>query len=50
MPLAFVSPNLTRKILEGRQPIDLTADSLIKRADLPLDWQDQKEVLDLRRI
>ncbi len=47
MPLAFVSPKLTREILEGRHPIDLTADSLIKRVDLPLDWQDQKEVLGL---
>ena len=47
MPLAFVSPKLTREILEGRHPIDLTADSLIKRVDLPLDWQDQKKVLRL---
>lgn len=47
MPLAFVSPKLTREILEGRHPGDLTADSLIKRMHLPLDWRKQNDLLGL---
>jgi len=41
MPLAFVSPKLTLEILQRRYPIDLTADSLVKQADIPLEWQAQ---------
>jgi len=45
MPLAFVSPRLTRQILEGQHPPDLTADRLIKRIELPLDWESQDAAL-----
>jgi site-specific DNA recombinase len=45
MPLAFLAPNIVEAILAGGQPADLTAEMLIKRTDLPLDWADQKALL-----
>jgi len=42
MPLAFLSPDIIEAILSGSQPVDLTAETLIKRTDLPVDWVDQK--------
>ena len=45
MPLAFVSPKLTREILQGRHPVDLTTDSLIKHTNLPLDWHKQNALI-----
>jgi hypothetical protein len=47
MPLAFLAPDIVVAILEGTQPVDLTAEKLVKRTDLPLDWALQKELLDL---
>jgi len=42
--LAFLSPELVEVILQGRQPVDLTATRLIE-LDLPLDWTDQHTLL-----
>ena len=40
--LAFLAPDITRAILEGQQPIDLTAKRLISSAlKIPLLWSDQ---------
>ncbi len=49
MPLAFLSLNLTRRALEGLQSPDLTADRLIKAAELPLDSMTQEVNLDPRK-
>ena len=45
MPLAFLAPEIVEAILAGTQPVDLTAQKLTKRTDLPLDWAEQKTLL-----
>jgi len=42
--LAFLSPQLVEAILQGRQPIALTATRLTE-LDLPLDWSEQRRLL-----
>jgi hypothetical protein len=42
LKLAFLAPDITAAILEGRQPAHLTADMLIKMPDLPLSWAGQR--------
>jgi site-specific DNA recombinase len=42
--LAFLSPELVEAILQGRQPIELTATRL-SELDLPLDWTEQHRLL-----
>jgi DNA invertase Pin-like site-specific DNA recombinase len=42
--LAFLSPELVEAILQGRQPVELTATRLTE-LDLPLDWTEQHELL-----
>jgi len=43
--LAFASPAIVEAICQGHQPADLTAETLLKRIDLPLEWSAQREVL-----
>jgi len=43
----FVVPQIVEAILGGRQPTDLSAETLIKRIDLPLSWAEQKALLGL---
>lgn len=45
LPLAFLAPDLTLAILEGRHPVTLTAERLKRLAVLPLDWNDQRALL-----
>jgi hypothetical protein len=42
--LAFLSPKLVEAILQGRQPVELTATRLTE-LDLPLDWREQHKLL-----
>jgi site-specific DNA recombinase len=42
--LAFLSPELVDAILQGRQPVELTATRLTE-LDLPLDWTEQRRLL-----
>jgi hypothetical protein len=42
--VAFLSPQLVDTILQGRQPVELTATRLTE-LDLPLDWIEQQELL-----
>jgi site-specific DNA recombinase len=42
--LAFLSPHLVEAILQGRQPVELTATRLTE-LDLPLDWSEQHRLL-----
>jgi site-specific DNA recombinase len=42
--LAFLSPELTEAILQGRQPVELTATRLTE-LDLPPHWADQRSLL-----
>jgi DNA invertase Pin-like site-specific DNA recombinase len=41
LPLAFLAPSIVSAILAGRQPVDLTAKTLMRLPDLPLDWSAQ---------
>lgn len=45
LPLAFLAPDLTLAILEGRQPVSLTAEGLKRLGALPLDWASQRTLL-----
>jgi hypothetical protein len=42
--LAFLSPELVEAILQGRQPVEITATRLTE-FDLPLDWTEQRSLL-----
>jgi hypothetical protein len=43
--LAWLAPDIVQAILQGRQPIGLSATRLIEDWRLPLDWQDQRSSL-----
>jgi DNA invertase Pin-like site-specific DNA recombinase len=45
LPLAFLAPEIVEAIVRGTQPPDLTAKKLVRRTDLPLDWQAQRGAL-----
>jgi len=45
LPLAFLAPSIVETIVEGLQPPDLTVEALIKRVELPPDWNEQRELL-----
>jgi hypothetical protein len=40
---AFLAPDIVEAILDGRQPVDLGIQKLLK--DLPLDWIAQRQTL-----
>ncbi len=42
---AYLAPNITQAILEGRQPVELTADRMRRLPDLPMNWQKQRDLL-----
>jgi len=43
--LSYLAPDITRAILDGRQPRDLTAEKLPEHSRLPLAWHDQRTAL-----
>ncbi len=43
--LAFLSPEITEAILDGRQPLGLTATKLMQDSRLPLEWRAQRQAL-----
>ena len=43
--LAYLAPDITAAILEGRQPESLTATVLIEHPQLPLCWAEQRSAL-----
>lgn len=45
LPLAWLAPDIAAAILEGRQPVALSAKKLRDLPDLPLDWPEQRRVL-----
>jgi site-specific DNA recombinase len=45
LPLAFLSPRIVAAILDGRQPVELTAQELVHGTSLPLSWTEQERVL-----
>ena len=44
LQLAFLAPDLVERILDGTQPVALTAERL-KRVEVPLLWNDQRAML-----
>jgi site-specific DNA recombinase len=49
LKLAFLAPDITAAVLDGRQPPHLTADQLIRMSDLPRCWQQQSQRLGFAR-
>jgi hypothetical protein len=45
LPLAWLAPDISTAILEGRQPPHLTAKTLRAVPELPLDWAEQQRIL-----
>ena len=45
MQLAFLAPDLVERILDGAQPVALTAQRLKRLGELPLDWEAQRRLL-----
>lgn len=45
LPLAFLAPDIIEAILDGQQPVELTAYRLKRLRDLPLLWSEQRRVL-----
>ena len=43
--LAFLAPDIVQTIANGEQPIQLTADKLMRMVPLPSDWEAQKALL-----
>ncbi len=43
--LAFLAPDIVAAILNGRQPVGLTAEKLVRDSRLPLAWAEQKQIL-----
>jgi ParB-like chromosome segregation protein Spo0J len=43
--LAFLSPDVVEAIAEGRQPVALSAERLLKHTRLPAAWTEQRRLL-----
>lgn len=43
--ISWLAPDIITAILEGRQPVQLTARHLLRCADVPLDWRQQRQFL-----
>ena len=43
--LSYLAPDITKAILDGRQPGDLTVEKLPDHSRLPFAWHDQRIVL-----
>lgn len=45
LPLAFMAPNIVEAVLDGRQPLEMTATSLRRMEQFPSDWTAQRDAL-----
>jgi hypothetical protein len=43
--LKFLAPDIASAILDGRQPVELTARGLLRVTDLPVSWPEQRALL-----
>ena len=43
--LAFVAPTIVEAVCQGRQPAELSVETLLNRLDLPLEWPAQLKVI-----
>jgi site-specific DNA recombinase len=49
IPFAFLAPDIVEAILDGRQPVELTAARLKRVRDLPYSWDNQRRLLGFAR-
>jgi hypothetical protein len=47
--LAFLAPDIVEAILDGNQPVDMTAETLRRLPQLPPDWETQRRLLGFTR-
>lgn len=47
LDLAFLTPDIVEAIVAGYQPADLTAQHLLRGIKLPLDWAEQRRMLQM---
>jgi hypothetical protein len=47
--LAYLAPDITATILEGRQPGRITSRLLLRLANMPMEWREQRRMLGIRR-
>ncbi len=45
LPLAFLAPDIVEAVLDGSQPVELTAEKLKRLRSLPMSWEDQRKML-----
>ena len=45
LPLAFLAPDIVEAIVQGRQPVALTARHLKRLKPLPASWAEQRRLL-----
>ena len=45
--LAFLAPDIVERIRRGEQPTDLTASKLVQMVPLPVEWGEQRRLLDI---
>lgn len=45
LPLAFLAPDITRAILTGKHPVELTAQTLKRTKPIPANWSAQRQKL-----
>lgn len=45
LPLAFLAPDIVQAIVSGRQPIEMTTETLRYACPLPCSWRDQRTLL-----
>jgi hypothetical protein len=43
--MSWLAPDIITAILDGRQPVQLTARHLMRCADIPMEWQQQRHFL-----
>jgi site-specific DNA recombinase len=47
LPLAFLDPGIVEAITEGRQPPNITAETLTRQTNLNVQWLAQREALQI---
>ncbi|MBL0924010.1 MAG: hypothetical protein IBJ12_06030 [Sphingomonadaceae bacterium] len=43
--ISWLAPDIISAILDGKQPVQLTARHLLRCADIPMEWQAQRQFL-----